>query len=954
MHLKSILHSLTLGALCTFMLLPLCAACSDDHPASTQDPYLKVETTALNFEETASEKAIPVDCNTAWTCTAKGDDTSWLHLEQSEQSLLVSVDENDEKNVRQASIVITAPTQEKTIEVSQLGWGKAILLAPASASLAAVGGTIELEVTTNVTYEALIPDDCDWITPQADTRSADHPVVTTSLAFTVSPNKEDAGRNCTLTIRDTDTEADTEPVSFAVTQGGLGEYEALDPDEIADDIQVKVTGGEASSFQPGEGIEKSFDGDKSTIYHSNWTNSGDNYFPITLTYYFEEGSDMDYLVYYPRQNGTNGFFKEVDIEVRSNANTRGTDEWKALMSYDFGGSSSATKVDFPEPQIGVSAIRLTIKSGAGDGQGFASCAEMEFYQKNPESFDYNTLFTDPSCSKLKPGVTENDIMQCPYSFFKNIAWYMYHQKYDTEFRIADYHAYPSPDIQAASNKTSPYSLLDNPTGISVAAGEQLVVLADLQGQRASLRVQNLDVPGGDGFGGNEYPLSDGVNKLDIEEKGLAYLMYHPDDAESAPEVRLHFANGTVNGYYDSQNPNHEGRWKELLGQATDKYFDVLGKYAHLTFPTSRFRNHTTDLKALIDAYDQIVYHEQVLMGLEKYGRMFANRMYFNVIYTSYMYATSYHTAYNDETLSELCDESRLTTSACWGPAHEVGHCNQTRPGLKWLGTTEVTNNIMSQYIQTTIFGQPSRLQTENMGSQESPNRYSKAWNGILVPGLAHNAHDDVFCKLVPFWQLELYFGKVLGHTPLQQADKGGFYPDVYEYVRTHDNLPTPGDQQLEFVYNASLAAGMNLLDFFGKWGFLTPIDMELDDYGTGRFTISQTQIDALRQRVEALGLPQPDVPLEYITDNNQEAFKNKAGIVKGTASRSGSQLTMKDWKNVIVYEVRKQGVDGTLVGVSDGQLTPSNTATFTVPGGWNAAYKVYAVSHDNQRVEVTF
>lgn len=113
-------------------------------------------------------------------------------------------------------------------------------------------------------------------------------------------------------------------------------------------------------------------------------------------------------------------------------------------------------------------------------------------------------------------------------------------------------------------------------------------------------------------------------------------------------------------------------------------------------------------------------------------------MYLHVMYTSYMYATSYHTAYNDGTLAELCNVDKLKTSACWGPAHEIGHCNQTRPGLKWLGTTEVTNNIMSEYIQTTIFGQPSRLQTEDMGDG-SRNRYSKAWTQIIAAG----AHMEI-------------------------------------------------------------------------------------------------------------------------------------------------------------------------------------------------------------------
>lgn len=104
-----------------------------------------------------------------------------------------------------------------------------------------------------------------------------------------------------------------------------------------DDIKVPVESGEASSFQGGSNIDKSFDGDMSTIYHSNWNNAGDHYFPITLTYNFAAGSDMDYLIYYPRTSGPNGNFKEVEIRVKSNANTRGTDEWNTVMTKNFGG-----------------------------------------------------------------------------------------------------------------------------------------------------------------------------------------------------------------------------------------------------------------------------------------------------------------------------------------------------------------------------------------------------------------------------------------------------------------------------------------------------------------------------------------------------------------------------------------------------------------------------------------
>ena len=92
----------------------------------------------------------------------------------------------------------------------------------------------------------------------------------------------------------------------------------------------------------------------------------------------------------------------------------------------------------------------------------------------------------------------------------------------------------------------------------------------------------------------DYVTESGINKLTISEQGLVYVMYVTktlDDPAAAP-VKIHFASGKVNGYFDSQNPEHNGRWSELLNKATNRYFDVLGKYAHLTFETSDLRTYT--------------------------------------------------------------------------------------------------------------------------------------------------------------------------------------------------------------------------------------------------------------------------------------------------------------------------------------------------------------------------
>ena len=48
---------------------------------------------------------------------------------------------------------------------------------------------------------------------------------------------------------------------------------------------------------------------------------------------------------------------------------------------------------------------------------------------------------------------------------------MYYDCYETNYRIAEFKAWRHPDKDAEQNKTTQYSLLDNPTGISVEANE---------------------------------------------------------------------------------------------------------------------------------------------------------------------------------------------------------------------------------------------------------------------------------------------------------------------------------------------------------------------------------------------------------------------------------------------------------------------------------------------------
>lgn len=972
-----------LMSLCVLMLgLSACKAKDNNENGggSTPQVALSIAEPEINVKAAATTKSVVVKGSVRDWTVKKKDDAAWYTVTRDANRVKLVFTENEGDKKRESAIVISGGGHTIEAKVQQLGADLEILPSQTFINLPVSGGVIDLVITTNVAdFEVKLPE---WIKLKelGEGRAARREE---ERSFVVEVNQGETARRANIELIELNPTEGREAVKtlIAVSQLGLSTYQAYGQSKLPQDVKIPIASGTDDSHQnEGSDIRKAFDGDFSTLYHSRWSrvpvSPAATYFPITLTLTLAEPSDVDYMIYHPRQDGPNGNFKEIDLAYT----TDGTN-WIELGRHDFKGSGAASRVVFNETLRGAKTFRIIVHSGAGDGIGYASAAEIEFYKKNPKSFDYKTLFKDEICSELKEDVTEQDILRCEDEFFRNLAYYMFKKRYDTEFRVAEYRAWPRPDLQGNAHKTNPYSLLDNPTGIVATAGEEMVVLVgDTHGfTQLAIRVVDLNKPGGDGFGQQTtYPLHRGVNRIKHQRSGLIYVMYHKDkvEVENEPSIKIHFAGGQVNGYYD--NEKHKGRWEELLGKATYAYFDALGKYVHMTFPTEHYRSKVpTRGQELVERYDKVVNAEMLFLGLYKPGNMpKKNRMYMHVMYHSYMYATWYHTGYHIGTLNSIMDMDQY---ALWGPAHEIGHMNQTRPGVLWKGMTECTVNIKSAYIQTTIFNQPCRIQVENQDGNKPHNKYTKSWNSILVPQ-APFANSDVFSQLVPFWQLELYFGKVLGNTPQLDGDKkDGFYPNLYEHYRNtaNRNFATTGEfngyYQTEFALTASKISGYDLTDFFTKWGYLREVDREIDDYGKQQLTVTATRIEEVKRQIKALPNLQSlgNIPLEYITDETVELFKNPKDIVKGSLSTNENSIILTGWENVVAFEVKEKDTDrlvfvGDGWGDADGGDKPVKLGK-TSDGksvhklhlplstiDWSTGkYKVVAVSAKGDRVEAT-
>ncbi len=692
------------------------------------------------------------------------------------------------------------------------------------------------------------------------------------------------------------------------------EYSPGNANEIDKDIKITVKTATASEHQPGGEITKSIDGDFGTLYHSRW---GDQtQFPVVLEYTFNEDVDrIDYVLLHPRKDSNNGRILKGEVFVKS----RGDTNYKKLGDYEFSENTLPKIIRFEEGILEPAAFKISVTKGMND---FVSLAEIEFFKKSSSILESLTIFKDKACTQLKDGVTLEEIEALGNAFIRNMALAMYEGVYDG-LRIGDFQSYPDPEIIARTNKTSTYGYYDNVTGIYVKWGDDMVVFVDDFVGDMALRVVNHTR----GFGGQDFVLQPGVNRFEVRTDGLAYVIYQD---EQKHHVKINFATGAINGYFDASKHTNKD-WADLIENAPYSYFDLLGKYTHLSFTTADLREYTHNPERLIEVYDSLVYLEQDLLGLFKYDRAYPTRAYFrtNTHQDMYMYSTGNRTEYHKSTMPTLCDVNTLRSSP-WGPAHEVGHTHQTRPGLKWLGTTEVTTNIYSLYVQTT-FGNGARIDVEDMGQYN--NRYEKAFTEIIAPGLSHAAHDDVFCKLVPFWQLQLYFADVKGYTD--------FYKDVHEAIRLKDDPKSAGEAQVEFVKTCSDVAQTDLTDFFTAWGFLTPVDMQIDDYGQGRMVVTQNMVNEVANYMAGKGYQKPAAKVEYIHEQSVAIFRSRGEVSGGNAIISGNDISITGASNAVAFEQQR---NGEIIFIA-------SRPSFSVHS-FQPADKLYAVGYDGGRVEV--
>lgn len=736
--------------------------------------------------------------------------------------------------------------------------------------------------------------------------------------------------------------------------------------------EILLEGSFASSFQPGENIERSFDSDINTIYHSSWSTTT---FPVTLNYRLNGATDIDYLKYTPRSFGSNGFFGKVEIYYNTEESGPGSD-FIHLMDYDFGQSGLTTRVDFPTT-IRPLNIRIEVLDGLGD---FASCAEMEFYSQNQHSDGdrpYKEIFTDELYAALLPEIDQSSIDTISSNYFKSLAQCLLDNSYTLRYRLQSYEVYTPLSTIRQELKVANYNAFENPTGIVFSEGDTAVLFVKNIPIDVPAYLRIRDFANEEDPKDRAYQLNNGINIIHLENSGLGYISYYDNNLD-LPNIEINITTGKVNGYFDVHQSDNED-WQELISNEHYSKLDIIGDYTHLIYDKQALRfGSPFDGKALIQTYDTIVDHERMLMGMYKYPeRQVKNRMLSLSGSSGGWYAGGLGIHLDlSWGVNSVTNPNAL---GLWGIAHEFGHVNQIRPGIRWHGTIEVTTNIYSTWV-TYHMNNQNNLYTRLESDVVSPDQVSNPIAGGRINGfleatqirkeaLKGAENYDVFKVLVPFWQLQLYYqlagasrnAPILSldnPTPdFEEVDYANFFGIVAEMVRNSDlNGKTPGELQLNYVKMVCDAVEEDLTDFFINAGFLRPINTIIDDYGELPFIITQAQVDETIEYIKSKGYRQPVSPvIHYISAHSLSSFKDQKNIEgttgEGVMITEDNALTIDHavWKNVIAYET--YDVEGQLKHIAiTGTGDPSNQSTIVTANPDRDT--IYAIGFDGEKKQV--
>ncbi|MFV0555282.1 MAG: M60 family metallopeptidase [Mangrovibacterium sp.] len=952
-------------------------SCTSDSVSGGDAPVVAIELSdsSLVFAVSAEPKVVKVKTEAEEIEVSSTQDWCVAEYNSSTKRITISLEDNLALNLREAVVKVSSGGTTESIAISQFGIEPSMIVESDTIVSDFKAKTLAIDIYSNV--DLSVTSKVSWMTQAVETKSV-----------TIDPVKYSF--NIQLNILPAETELRSGQLIFSQTEGELSDTitvmqqllagdtyspESVDSFEQSDrkleNIILSGTLSPSDLFASGNGIEKTYDGNTSTTYLAT---PDDGLLTARETVSFEYALDsssstiVNYLMLYFRTN-LSGVIKHATVWVK----TASSSEWTQVSELENALSYAPCKVAFDAPVLNPTALKIEVTDTfypfENTGKYQVSLAEVEFYEARGISSLANdqVYFTDETFSELVSGFSTSDLSKIENPFLQNMAAYMLAGEYDSEFRVQEYEPYRPHKSVKAELKNIFCNLYENPTGIYFNAGDEAVVFVEKDfPTMVKLIVKDFSTEVIEASPYKQYDLREGMNVIKVTEKGNAYVRYFTDAWESSPKVKLHFASGGLNGYFDAtKHTNEDGA--RILDNATGDFFDVKGKYIQFTFPIEGFRINARERMAdLMAIYDSIISAQYAMTGLHKYNRVPKNHMFGRMAsdeslsnygaYSAAAFADSYGTCYGATMIKNVFTNPDRVLERLSMLSHEFGHVNQVSPQFMWVGMREVSNNIHPRWSLYCVNGVSSAIGASSYNGYFTTGILAGHEYGLQQTTVdAYGANSDGLWQgngtisLIPLWQLMVYY-HIAGEG--NSWNKPYIYADIFEAIRNTTAPISDGQCQVDFVKHVCDAAEQDLSDFFLKNGMLKVVNKKYyDEQGVNRTkTITQTMIDEALEHISQY--PKPEGVLQYISLHNYEAYKNRAQVSgtfnTGVTGTTEKVISHSVWKNAVVFETYAGDEVTAITMLGTGDSTNSST-TVPYPSG---STKIMAVSYDGTRTLV--
>lgn len=403
-----------------------------------------------------------------------------------------------------------------------------------------------------------------------------------------------------------------------------------------------------------------------------------------------------------------------------------------------------------------------------------------------------------------------------------------HNKYEKFFRIQDVQCYSDNQKWKEITQVGPFGELTSPTGIQVEPGDYVYIYVN-EAPKTGGTLRALLAYDTEYRNKGELTLRQGLNVWQLPVAGEIFLNYFNANTEKQlsefPNILVHIEGGVANGCWDASRGMDNTDWSWL------KTNMFKGEFLHV-------KGHNTVLNVLKDKVKDATKPVEIMkgwdfafLGLQKaIGHTGQWDGRYNPVVNprhSYQgnpnwggYAGSNHPGL---TSGYLFNYDNFYENNIWEILHEIGHGCQYP--IKMAGTTEVTNNSLSQIVSHMMGNNYSRGNgTDRLIQLFNYERDGKrGWSWVDYVRYATPFYDSsLHTGNHLLYQLYLYF-EVMGHNPgflTRMHNEMRKSPITYSGKDAINGTPkTYNDDFWKFAKACATASQTDLWEFFEAYGF---------------------------------------------------------------------------------------------------------------------------------------